>query len=68
MNAEKVTTCDECQSEFLIEASVMKSLCPECASVLYGYKNCDHHFIENRCEKCYWDGSISEFIKSLKKT
>ena len=43
----------------------MMGLCPECAHVLYGYPNCDHHFQDGRCVNCYWDGSKSVYIKKL---
>ncbi len=36
--------CVECGSEYLASASKMMELCPECASVLYGYDNCKHIF------------------------
>jgi hypothetical protein len=41
----------------------MSELCPECAHRLYGYDNCSHVMSEGRCVKCYWDGSISDFLK-----
>ncbi|SFC69836.1 hypothetical protein [Ruminococcus albus] len=44
--------CDECGSEFLISASKMKALCPECSHILYGYENFAHVFKNGRCEKC----------------
>ena len=39
--------CDECGSVFLRAASKMEGLCPECAAMLYGYKNCKHTFKES---------------------
>jgi len=45
----------------------MKSLCPECSHILYGYQNCEHIFENNRCKKCYWNGNYSTFIGKLKK-
>jgi predicted RNA-binding Zn-ribbon protein involved in translation (DUF1610 family) len=62
----KIKICDECKSEFNKDTSEMESLCPECSSILYGYQNCEHHFIENRCEKCYWNGNSSEYIKQIR--
>jgi hypothetical protein len=43
-------------------------LCPECAHVLYGCEACIHTFDGDRCSKCYWDGSVSEYCKELKET
>ncbi|SEK82597.1 hypothetical protein [Ruminococcus albus] len=57
--------CDECGSEFLLSASKMKGLCPECSHILYGYENCEHVFKNGRCEKCLWDGSRSQFTKNI---
>ena len=31
-----------CESEFLVSSSQKMGLCPECASVLYGYENCKY--------------------------
>jgi predicted RNA-binding Zn-ribbon protein involved in translation (DUF1610 family) len=45
----------------------MASLCPECAHHLYGHENCRHVLEKGRCIHCYWDGSISEYVKKLKK-
>lgn len=59
--------CDECESLYYGETSEMTALCPECAHLLYGYKNCAHIFVDGRCLKCYWDGSISEYCKKLKR-
>ena len=58
------SVCVECGSRFLKSASAMKELCPECASVLYGYKNCEHVFRDGVCIKCLWDGSRSGYIRS----
>ena len=57
--------CAECGSEFYLQASKMKSLCPECSHILYGYENCKHHFEGGRCVKCFWDGSVSEYVKRI---
>ncbi|MBE5835274.1 MAG: hypothetical protein E7309_11595 [Butyrivibrio sp.] len=65
MPSGEIAICDECGSEFLKSASKMSSLCPECASILYGYENCNHSFKGGKCVKCLWDGSRSEYIKSL---
>jgi hypothetical protein len=58
--------CDECGSLYYRETSKMESLCPECSHWLYGYKPCEHDFYEGHCNKCHWDGSVSEYIKNLK--
>ena len=58
--------CDECGSNYFNDSSEMESLCPECASVVYGYEPCLHEFNDNRCIKCHWDGSVSEYVSSLK--
>ncbi len=63
---EKQTAiCDECGSKYLASTSQMQSLCPECASIFYGYENCQHEFQNGRCSKCLWDGSRSRYIQSL---
>ena len=61
----EIRVCDECGSRFLASSSRMQSLCPECASVLYGYENCKHVFQNGRCTRCLWDGSRSDYIQSL---
>lgn len=67
MEQEKIQ-CEECKSLYYKSTSVMESLCPECSSILYGYDNCIHIFdSNNRCSKCFWDGSKSEYIKNLVK-
>ena len=63
---KNIKICDECGSEFFAPQSKMESLCPECAHVLYGYENCNHVFENGKCTLCLWDGSESEFIRSLK--
>ena len=65
MPSEEIAICDECGSKFLKSTSKMSSLCPECASILYGYENCNHSFKDGKCVKCLWDGSRSEYIKLL---
>ena len=64
--SKEVKVCDECKSEYYANTSEMKNLCPECSHVLYNYKNCDHQFENGRCIKCFWNGSISEYIKKLR--
>jgi len=59
-------TCSECGSDYYAASSPMQELCPECAHFLYGYKNCPHDFQNGRCIKCHWDGSTSEYIKTIK--
>lgn len=66
MDKNKIAICDECRSEYYSTTSKMNNLCPECSHILYGYQNCEHQFKNDRCEKCYWNGSSSEFLKSLK--
>jgi DNA-directed RNA polymerase subunit RPC12/RpoP len=60
-----VKPCAECGSWYLVDASKMGGLCPECAHHLYGYPNCDHAFVDGRCSRCGWDGSRSKFIRDL---
>lgn len=62
---EEIRICDECGSAFIASASKMMGLCPECASILYGYENCDHVFEDGVCVKCLWDGSRSDYIRWL---
>lgn len=61
----EINKCNECGSEYYVDSSPMKGLCPECASILYGYPKCNHIFKDGRCAICYWDGSKSEYIKKL---
>lgn len=63
MAEKELALCDECGSLFFKGSSQMMGLCPECAHILYGYPNCDHHFQDGRCVNCYWDGSKSVYIK-----
>jgi predicted RNA-binding Zn-ribbon protein involved in translation (DUF1610 family) len=63
---KEIIVCAECKSEYFAHTSKMKNLCPECAHVLYGYENCDHQFQNGRCSRCYWDGSVSGYIKKMK--
>ncbi len=55
--------CDECKSDYYSETSKMENLCPNCASLLYGYENCVHQFENGRCINCFWDGSTSDFLE-----
>lgn len=65
MQERPTGTCEECGSGFYLDASAMAGLCPECASVLYGYPPCDHEMVDGRCRKCLWDGSRSDFTGGL---
>ena len=67
MNDHSIGICDECGSEYVLEKSKMKSLCPNCAHMIYGYENCKHIFEQGRCVKCLWNGNKSEYIKWLEK-
>jgi hypothetical protein len=59
------TRCDECRSDYFAHFSYMAALCPECAHLLYGYPECVHEFVGDRCRLCFWDGSRSEYTKNL---
>jgi hypothetical protein len=63
---KNISTCDECNSKYYSGTSQMNNLCPECAHILYGYKNCEHQFENGRCIKCFWDGNGSDYINILK--
>ncbi len=65
MNKDKIVICNECGSSFIQSKSKMKALCPECSAILYGYEICEHFFENGKCVKCGWDGSRSEYIKSI---
>ena len=58
--------CDECGSDYFAASSVMASLCPECSHVIYGKPACIHVFNNNRCSKCGWDGSASDYVLLLR--
>lgn len=62
----EILKCNECKSCFKKSSSEMMSLCPECAHHLYDYENCAHVMESGACKKCLWDGSTSEYIKSIK--
>lgn len=66
MNSASIHECDECRSMYLAATSQMSKLCPECAHHLYGYCNCDHLFVDGRCRLCHWDGSVSQYIQTMK--
>lgn len=57
--------CDECGSDHFATASQMSRLCSECSHWLYGYSRCIHEFVQGRCSKCDWDGSVSAYIRGL---
>lgn len=63
----EIKICDECESSYFNDSSKMESMCPECASTIYDYKPCEHQFKNNRCIKCHWDGSVSEYIKKSQR-
>ncbi len=58
--------CDECGSTFRRAASRMEALCAECAHQLYGHAPCQHVIEAGRCTRCGWDGSVSDYVRSLK--
>lgn len=62
-NQNTIEVCDECGSEFYRRASKMANLCPQCSHFLYSYDNCDHHFENGRCVKCFWNGNISDYVE-----
>lgn len=63
---ESLRECDECKSQFIHSTVTMTGVCRECAHWLYGYDRCDHEFRDGCCFECGWDGSISEFVETLK--
>lgn len=65
-SSDLIHTCKECESEFYSNSSFMQHLCPECSSILYGYKNCDHEFENQRCIKCYWNGNSTPYLDKIK--
>ncbi|MBO4637287.1 MAG: hypothetical protein J5685_09105 [Clostridiales bacterium] len=65
MSEKETVTCQECGSLFVKARSKMEELCPECASILYGYENCKHIFENGKCIRCLWDGSRSAMTGSL---
>lgn len=67
MSGDEIHICDECGSEFLKAASKMRSLCPECAHVLYEYPKCVHKFVNGKCMLCHWNGARSKYILDLLK-
>jgi predicted RNA-binding Zn-ribbon protein involved in translation (DUF1610 family) len=65
--ARETKECNECESLYYSDTSKMMALCPDCSSQLYGYKNCNHQFENDRCVNCYWNGKSSKYIIALKK-
>lgn len=63
---KEIVICEECLSQYYKNASMMTELCPECSHILYNYINCEHSFQNGHCLYCYWDGSQSDYIKSIK--
>ena len=63
---KNISTCDECNSDYYSDTSQMSNLCPECSSILYGYENCKHDFENGQCLKCFWNGSVSDYVQKLK--
>ncbi|WP_202908770.1 hypothetical protein [Roseimaritima ulvae] len=61
-------TCDECGSRFTSSNATMSSLCPECSHYLYNKPNCAHSFCDGRCRRCGWDGSVSDYVATIKGT
>ena len=61
----EIRCCDECGSNYLAATSLVAQLCPECAYWLYGYPRCPHEFNEDRCIRCGWDGSVSDYLRGL---
>lgn len=62
------TICDECGSPFMSSQATMSGLCPECSHYLYNKPNCPHSFRDGRCRRCGWDGSVSEYVATIKGT
>ncbi len=53
---------------FLSSQATMSALCPECSHYLYNKPNCALSFRDGRCRRCGWDGSVSEYVASIKGT
>ena len=64
MSVRNLGTCDECGSLYFADSSAMSSLCPQCATSLYGHAPCVHTFANGRCRKCHWDGTVSAFLSA----
>jgi len=64
---KEILVCSECKSEYFKETSEMEGMCPNCAHYLYGYQNCIHEFVNDRCINCYWNGCSSNYVNGLKK-
>ncbi len=52
---------------FVAKTSQMRNLCAECSSILYGYQNSEHIFIDQNCDKCKWNGNTNEYVRSVKE-
>lgn len=63
-----IKTCDECGNEFFEQVSPMSNLCPNFSHQLYGYEKCVHELKNGRCQKCGWNGNISEYLEKLEKS
>ncbi len=59
----EIAECAECESEYFADTSTFAALCPDCAHHLYGYENCKHNMVHQRCTNCYWNGKTSLYLK-----
>ena len=66
LSNKSLNTCDECNSKYYSDTSQMSNLCPECAHILYGCRNCEHQFENGRCIFCFWNGNTTGYINKLK--
>ncbi len=60
--------CDECGSRFMSSQATMSALCPECSHTCTTSQNCAHSFRDGRCRRCGWDGSVSQYVATIKGT
>jgi hypothetical protein len=70
LDERETRECDECKSLHFVGSSTMAALCPECTHILYGYPACHHEMRpsasgKQRCGLCGWDGSRSDYVRSL---
>ncbi len=65
MEKRTINICDECNSKYYKDTSIMNNLCPNCSFYLYGYKNCNHKFKNGKCIKCLWNGNTSLYIEKI---